>query len=79
MTNRTIAAMFDRYEDAADAVRRLEGAGIAHGDISIVSNDASHNKYHDANRSVILIMSAAREPAPQSALFWVVGLGCSLD
>ena len=49
MTNRTIAAMFDRYEDAADAVRRLEGAGIAHGDISIVSNDASHSKYHDAD------------------------------
>ena len=48
MATRTIAAMFDRYDDAADAVRRLEGAGVAHSDISIVSNDDSHAEYRDA-------------------------------
>ena len=47
MAIRTVAAMFDRYEDAADAVRQLEVGGIAHSDISIVSNDAEHAKYHD--------------------------------
>ena len=49
MAMRTVAAMFDRYEDAADAVRRLEADGIAHSDISIVSNDAAHAKYHDGD------------------------------
>ncbi|CAA9314191.1 MAG: hypothetical protein AVDCRST_MAG90-659 [uncultured Microvirga sp.] len=43
---RTITAMFDRYQDAAESVRRLETAGIPHGDISIVSNDASHREHH---------------------------------
>ncbi len=46
MANRTMAAMFDRYENAAEAVRRLEGAGVPHSDISIVSNDESHAQYH---------------------------------
>ena len=48
MTTRTIAAMFDRYEEAADAVRRLESAGVAHSDVSIVSNDDAHSQYRDA-------------------------------
>src|SRR5829696_8600151 len=39
---RTIAAMFDKYQDAAEAVSRLERAGIPHGDISIVSNDPAN-------------------------------------
>jgi hypothetical protein len=46
MALKTVTAMFDRYSDAADAVRRLEAAGIPHNEISIVSNDASHR---DAN------------------------------
>jgi uncharacterized membrane protein len=41
MTNRTVAAVFDRYDDAARAVSKLEAAGVAHSDISIVSNDAT--------------------------------------
>lgn len=41
MTNRTVAAVFDRYADAAQAVSKLEAAGVAHSDISIVSNDAA--------------------------------------
>jgi uncharacterized protein (TIGR02271 family) len=39
---RTITAMFDKYQDAAEAVSRLERAGIPHADISIVSNDAAN-------------------------------------
>jgi len=41
MATRTVTAMFDRYHDAAEAVGRLEAAGIPHSDISIVSNDAA--------------------------------------
>ena len=41
MPNRTIARLFDTYEDAAHAVRDLEAAGVPHGDISIVANNAS--------------------------------------
>src|SRR5215203_3152544 len=39
---RTITAMFDKYQDAAEAVSRLERAGIPHADISIVSNDPAN-------------------------------------
>ncbi len=42
MANQTVAAVFDRYEDAAAAVNKLEAAGVAHSDISIVSNDSAH-------------------------------------
>lgn len=50
MVTRTVAAVFDRYEDAAEAVRRLEAAGVAHADISIVSNDsAQRDRYSTAS------------------------------
>jgi stress response protein YsnF len=39
MTNKTITAFFDSFNDAADAVRRLENAGIQHEDISLVANN----------------------------------------
>src|SRR5215207_5104492 len=39
---RTITAMFDRYQDAVEAVRRLESTGVPHADISIVSNDPAN-------------------------------------
>ncbi|MGI4796984.1 MAG: hypothetical protein ACRYG8_23625, partial [Janthinobacterium lividum] len=48
MATQTLTALFDRYEDAADTVRRLEAAGVAHADISLVSNDASHSQYYGA-------------------------------
>ncbi|MDB5511654.1 MAG: hypothetical protein JWR08_1137 [Enterovirga sp.] len=51
MTTRTVTAMFDRYDDAAKAVSRLEAAGVPHSDISIVSNDpAQRGRYTDAPR-----------------------------
>jgi hypothetical protein len=42
MPSRTIARLFDEYEDAAQAVRDLEDAGVPHGDISIVANNAQN-------------------------------------
>jgi len=52
MAKRTVTALFDNYEDAAEAVRRLESAGVSHGDISIVSNDATQrDRYSNASTS----------------------------
>jgi len=51
MTNRTVAAVFDRYEDAAQAVSKLEAAGVAHSDISIVSNDATQRDRYSTTGS----------------------------
>jgi hypothetical protein len=39
MSQQTITALFDRYEDASAAVTKLEAAGVPHSDISIVSNN----------------------------------------
>lgn len=35
-----ITRLFDRYEDAAAAVRELEAAGVPHHDISLIANNA---------------------------------------
>ena len=40
MATRTITHLYDTYDEAARAVNALEGAGIAHADISIVGHDA---------------------------------------
>src|SRR6202012_1910459 len=40
MANRTITTLYDNYDDAAQAVRDLEAAGIPPRDISLVANDA---------------------------------------
>ena len=48
MATRTVTALFDTYELAADAVRKLEAQGVSHSDISIVSNDAGHSQYYDS-------------------------------
>ena len=48
MTTRTATALYHSYASAADAVGKLEAAGIPHDDISIVSNDeANRGKYGD--------------------------------
>jgi hypothetical protein len=38
MSMQNVTHMFDRYEDAADAVRALEAAGFSHDDVSLVAN-----------------------------------------
>lgn len=38
MAQRTIAHMYDRYEDAQRVVSELEAAGVPHDDISLVAN-----------------------------------------
>lgn len=39
MAQQTITALYDRYEDASAAVGAIEGSGIPHDDISLVSNN----------------------------------------
>jgi hypothetical protein len=41
MASRTIARLFDRYAEAAAAVRDLEAAGFSHDDVSLVSSGAT--------------------------------------
>ena len=48
MATQTLTALFDRYDAAAAAVRRLEEAGVPHDAISLVSNDAAHSQYYGA-------------------------------
>ena len=46
--SRTITALFDQYQDAAEAVRALEEAGVPAGDVSVVSNDAAERDRYGA-------------------------------
>jgi len=39
MAQQTITALYDSYADARTAVGEIEGSGIPHGDISLVSNN----------------------------------------
>lgn len=40
MATQTITALYDSYDDASAAVTKLEAAGVPHGDISLVGNNA---------------------------------------
>jgi hypothetical protein len=51
MADKTITSFFDRYEDAADAVRRLEAAGIPHRDISLIANNEGDRYSTQASRT----------------------------
>ncbi|ACL58520.1 conserved hypothetical protein [Methylobacterium nodulans ORS 2060] len=47
MATRTLSALFDSYDDAATAVRKVEAAGVPHSDISIVaSNEGDRYSRH---------------------------------
>ena len=41
MPEHTVVAVFDRYQEAANVVTKLESMGVPHADISIVANDAA--------------------------------------
>ena len=47
MATRTATALYRSYSAAADAVGKLEAAGIPHDNISIVSNDEAHRGRSD--------------------------------
>jgi uncharacterized protein (TIGR02271 family) len=51
MTNKTITAFFDRYEDASEAVRRLEATGISHSNISLIASNEGNRYSSRASRT----------------------------
>lgn len=44
MVQRTIARMYDSYDDARTVVSELEAAGVPHSDISLVANADAHGR-----------------------------------
>ncbi|WP_214477222.1 general stress protein [Mesorhizobium sp. dw_380] len=46
---KTVAGLFENYDDAADAVGELEATGVPHSNISIIANNS--DDWYDANRS----------------------------
>ena len=51
MTSKTITAFFDSYEDASEAVRRLEAAGIQHRNISLIASNEGDRYSSHASRT----------------------------
>jgi uncharacterized protein (TIGR02271 family) len=51
MNDKTITSFFESYEDAAEAVRKLEAAGIPGRDISLVANNQDDRYSSHATRS----------------------------
>jgi uncharacterized protein (TIGR02271 family) len=49
--NKTITAFFEKYEDAAEAVSRLEAGGVPHRDISLVANNEGDRYSSHASRT----------------------------
>jgi len=72
MSSKTIAGLFDTYDDAAQTVRDIETAGIPHGDISIVANNAD-NAYPPATKT-----NAGPDAEAGAAIGTVVGGGAGL-
>ena len=44
MAQRTIARMYDTYDDAKAVVHDLEGAGVPHSEISLIANADAHGR-----------------------------------
>ncbi|WP_246529705.1 YsnF/AvaK domain-containing protein [Microvirga zambiensis] len=51
MTNKTLTSFFDRYEDASEAVRRLEAAGVPRSDISLIASNEGDRYSSHASRT----------------------------
>jgi hypothetical protein len=68
----TVTALFDRYEDAAIAVRNLETMGIPDSDISMVANNAEN--WHRADQP----SNAAGDAGAGAGIGAVAGGGAGL-
>jgi hypothetical protein len=76
MPNRTVTGLYDSYEDAAQAVRSLEAAGISHRDVSLIVNNVD-NRYAPSDR--VKAKEAAKTGAGAGAsVGTVVGGGAGL-
>ena len=76
--NKTVTAMFDRYSDAAQAVSKLEAAGIPHSNISIVSNDSTERSRYNATTGTRDHDDAATGAGTGATLGTAIGGGAGL-
>ncbi|MFI4964534.1 MAG: hypothetical protein ACHP9T_04120 [Caulobacterales bacterium] len=73
-----ITRLFDRYEDAAAAVARLEQAGIAHDDISLIANNAEGRHLTEGRRDGLDDNDAGEGASKGATTGVVVGGGAGL-
>jgi hypothetical protein len=64
---KTVAALYDTYDSAVSAVNALEGSGVPHSDISIVSNNVD-NRYRKDRPTNSAEDAGRRALEPQSAV-----------
>ena len=72
MTTKTITALYDTYDDAAETVRDIETAGVPQGDVSVVANNVD-NRYPPADKT-----NAAADAGIGAGVGSVVGGGAGL-
>jgi len=63
MAQRTLARMYDSYEDATAVVNELEAARIPHHDISLVANADAHGRYAGTERTSMASGDHPLDPA----------------
>lgn len=73
-----ITRLFDRHEDAAAAVRRLEEAGIPHQDISLVANNVEGRHLSEGRRDGVDNTDAGDGAAEGATAGGLLGGGAGL-
>ena len=71
---RTITALFDDYDDAVDAVRRLKQAGIPDAQMSVVSGSEKHRSSTRSDRDDDTVSDAGKGAAIGGAIGGGAGL-----
>jgi hypothetical protein len=73
-----ITRLFDRHEDAAEAVRQLEAAGVPHHDISLIANNVEGRHLSDGRRDGAEDNDAAEGAAKGATTGGLLGGGAGL-
>src|ERR1700712_5148317 len=68
----TVSALYDTYDAASSAVNALEGAGVAHSDISIVANNSEN--WHGTDKPTEAANDAGKGAGIGAAVGGVGGL-----
>ena len=71
---RTVTALFDDYDDAVEAVRRLKAAGITDTDISLLSGSEQHRSSAKTNADDDTVSDAGKGAAIGGAIGGGAGL-----
>ena len=73
-----ITRLFDRYEDASDAVTQLEAAGVPHHDISLIANNAEGRHLSEGRRDGVNESEAAEGAGKGATTGGILGGGAGL-